>query len=850
MFAPTPRTFITANIAASRQLRREFDAARKAEGALLWDSPDILPRDAWLRRSWNECVWREPAATPLLLTRSQELTLWEEAIQATTRDVLLNSRATAFAASEAWRLLHSWREDIYPGAAVWDETSFDSSDDTRAFFQWMRKVRQQLRERDWITMAEIPGELLSRVSPGAMESSHSITLYGFDEIAAVDRRLFNALGAVETRTRNEMGQRSRVACHDRADELTQAAAWARRKLEAESGVTANIGILVPDLASVASLAERIFDDVLHPAYGFQDGSRAFSLNAGKSLAEAPIVATALLALRLLNGMPREESAMLWRSPFLGIEPGEAARLDVELRRRKVEFSDLHVESVRRRFPEMAVAAVALPERLRPSQWSTAFSRLLRVSGWPGTRALTPVENQALEAWRDALSELARLDLVVGPISCSGAISRLETIAQGTRVALDDDNGRVWILDITDAAALRFDALWIAGLHAGAWPPRARPNPFLPVALQRAAGMPHCSAEREIVSAKRVMERLFSSASEVVCSHPAQAADEQQRPSPLIAGLPLSPELARPDTPMRRVFLNGPILELRPAEAPLPLPAGTLQRGGTSVLANQSACPFRAFAIHRLRAREMDEVDVGLSAMERGSVVHKALELLWRELQSQEQLRTLERDALESLIRSSADAALGHFVTRREGSPALDQFRALEQARLENLLRNWLMVENNRQNFVVIRKEDERTIEISGLTIKIRVDRVDRYDDGTHAIVDYKTSKKISTDMWEGDRPEAPQLPLYATKSDVPISDVAFGQITTESVEWKGLQGSDLRPQLPIWRDVVGKLAKDFMEGRTDVDPREKPDPCQFCSLSALCRVTEFKKIPARARNDE
>ncbi len=300
--------------------------------------------------------------------------------------------------------------------------------------------------------------------------------------------------------------------------------------------------------------------------------------------------------------------------------------------------------------------------------------------------------------------------------------------------------------------------------------------------------------------------------------------------------------------MSRVFLQAPDLEDRPGEEQVPLPAGTSQRGGTQVLADQSACPFRAFAIHRLRAREMDEADVGLSALERGSVVHKALELLWGELRTQARLKALPREALDSLIRSSADRALGQFASRRESSRALDQFRKLEQSRLEGLLRKWLEVENNRPNFEVIQNESARTVPVSGLMLDIRVDRIDRYDDGTHAIIDYKTSKEISTKMWQGERPEAPQIPLYATTSDVPVLEVAFAQVATASVKWKGLRGRDLREQLPTWKAVVQKLAEDFVNGRADVDPREKPDPCDLCKLGMLCRVTELRKPHAGESN--
>ncbi|HEV2199837.1 MAG TPA: PD-(D/E)XK nuclease family protein [Bryobacteraceae bacterium] len=842
MLAPASGTIITGNTQASRQLRRDFDAARRAQGHLVWDSPDILPCDAWLRRTWQEsiwqeCAWGDLAGTPVLLTRWQELTLWEEAIEATTRDVLLNSHATALAAADAWQMLHAWAAP--DNSSFLESSGFEESEDTRAFFTWMSRVREQLLGRGWITIAELPGELRKRLAKGAFRLSGPFSIAGFDEIAPADRRLFDALGAQESVGATNPGRAARATCHDAMDELTRAAVWARRKLEANPQL--RIGVVIPGLAAVAIITERIFDDILHPTWGFQRGQRPFQISVGTPLADVPVISAALVALSLVNGVPRDEAALIWCSPFVSIDPGEGARLELELLRQGVEYASLRIDSVKRRFPEMAAWAATLPARMPPSQWSAAFTRLLRLAGWPGPRTPSVEEHPALESWKDLLLELARLDSVLDFISSSGAISSVERMAAAKRLGTDDDNAPVQILDMSDATGSRFDALWIAGLHAGAWPRRAQPSPFLPLAMQRFAGMPRSSAERELAYAKRVTERLFASAPEIVCSFSANAEGHEERAAPFIADLPLLPEFAVADTVVRRVFASAPELEPRPAEGNLPLRAGTLQRGGTQVLADQSACPFRAFAVHRLQANEIDERDLGLSPIERGSIVHQALELLWKDLQTQAHLKARPFQDIEALIRSCVAAALGHYGAKREPSRAWNRFRKLEQARLEGLLRKWLDVESKRQPFTVIQSENARTVAISGLKLEIRVDRIDRYDDGTHAILDYKTSDGLSTSMWTGTRPEAPQLPLYATSSDEPISEVAFAQIATGSVMWEGLRGKALQEQLPRWDAVLKKLAGDFLNGRAEVDPDGAIRPCGRCHLHGLCRVKELGK---------
>jgi len=848
------RTIITLTTLASRQLGRDFDLARSHEGLLAWDSADILPRDAWLRRTWQEYSWSDPANAPVLLTRWQELVLWEDAVAALERDVLLNASATAAVAAQAWQLLHSWQAPQAPDLSF-DFSPFEASDDSEAFFAWMSRVRKKLRDRDWITSAELPGVLRARLASGEMPAPGAITLAGFDEFTAADRRLFDAVRAKELPSPVAASRVEKVACRDAADELTRAATWARRKLETQPNM--RIGVAAPGLASLAAMAERIFDDVLHASFGFADagGRKAFSISSSASLASTPMVSAALLALRLIEGVPREEAAMLWRSPFLRIDPEEGARLDVELRRHNVEDVRLSMHSLQRRFPALTAAARTLPARAKPSAWSAAFSRLLKLSGWPGVRPLTTIEHRTLESWKDLLSEFARLDVVLESISCGSAVSRLERMAMASASASNGEISPIQILDISESAGSHFDVLWIAGLHAGAWPPRAKPNPFLPLALQRMAGMPGSSADREFAAAKRVTERLFASAAEVVCSFPAHAADEEQQASPFLALLPSLTESLQGDTAAHHVFAQTPTLEPRPSEANLALPEGTVQRGGTSVIANQSACPFRAFAIHRLRAREMDEPDVGLSALDRGTLAHRVLEYLWKDLQTQARLLALSTEALEEVIRVCVNRALEKHVATQEPSPALAQFRQLEQGRLERLVGKWLDVEKTRPPFTVIQTEATSKVLLEGLILELRVDRIDQYDNGPDengalAIIDYKTSKQLKKEMWLGERPEAPQLPLYAVTSDVPISEVAFAQLTTTSTKLVPMCGAELQEQLPRWDRVVRKLAADFLDGRAEVDPRAKPSPCDLCRLHALCRVRELRIPPHEEDRDE
>ena len=61
--------------------------------------------------------------------------------------------------------------------------------------------------------------------------------------------------------------------------------------------------------------------------------------------------------------------------------------------------------------------------------------------------------------------------------------------------------RIEMLGVLEASGLEFDALWLAGMSAERWPPRVAPNPLLPLAWQRARGVPRADAAHALAFAQ-------------------------------------------------------------------------------------------------------------------------------------------------------------------------------------------------------------------------------------------------------------------------------------------------------------------------------------------------------------
>jgi len=53
-----------------------------------------------------------------------------------------------------------------------------------------------------------------------------------------------------------------------------------------------------------------------------------------------------------------------------------------------------------------------------------------------------------------------------------------------------------------------------------------------------------------------------------------------------------------------------------------------------------------------------------------------------------------------------------------------------------------------------------------------------------------------------------------------------------------------------WRDYIEEMARDFLAGRAEVDPRDYPKTCENCGLQALCRIQENLGLQDDKEDDE
>ncbi|HET8551754.1 MAG TPA: PD-(D/E)XK nuclease family protein [Gammaproteobacteria bacterium] len=863
----TGATIVTVNDRLARRVRQAWGDRCRAAGEAAWETPPVLPFGGWLSSLYaarrDAAFGGAPAVNVHLLTPVQAEAVWARLIaRSRPGSELLQPAAAAEAAVEAWRLCQAWRVPLDRLKA--------GNDDSVAFAGWAQAYEDLCAREGWLDAARLSDWLRGELDHLALPQR--LIFAGFDEWTPQQTALLEALAAPGvTVVREGLPPASAqsvdaIAAADADAELAAAARWAADQLRAD--INLRVGIVVPDLEMRREAAIRAVTAAVDPgALAVEARGEALPVNVslGAPLAAQPLVHDALLALD--NVHPPFDVAplgALLRSPFLGGAERERCRraqLDVQLRNHgeaQIMAVTLELFAKRAECPlwmsywgAFRKVLEDAPRAASPRVWAETLDAALSTLGWPGERSLDSSEYQTVAAFRELLTELARLEPVVAaPMRRSEALGQLKRLAARRRFQPKSNEAPIQVLGLLEAAGLDFDRLWITGMDDRRWPARPEPNPFIPPAVQREYGLPHASAARELAFAEAITRRLTGAAPKVVVSWPARDGDVALRPSPLIdvSGQRVEVKVLPEATWCGQIYAARRLETLVDDQAP-PLAAGAAIRGGTGLLKEQAACPFQAFARRRLGAEVPAPVAPGLNAAVRGQLVHAVLERFWSAVGNRATLAAMDTEARSAAIDAAVDAAVAREAKRRPAT-LLPRLCALERARLRGLLTQWLEIELARAPFEVTARETDAELTVGDMTLRFRIDRIDKLADGCEAVIDYKTGR-VGGGVWDGDRPDEPQLPAYALARGDKVAAVLFASLRRGELGWRGIaddttgirplyKGADAEDLAALrgeWRVTLDRLAAAFGDGEARVDPKT-PQTCRYCELGSLCRIAE------------
>jgi ATP-dependent helicase/nuclease subunit B len=872
---------VTASERAARSVTGAFNRSRRAEGLSAWLAPNIQDWKIFVRNVWDE----RNLDSRLVLNSLQEHSVWAGIVTAAAPEAARLAGARdrlAALAMEAHGLICAYAPHLLNKKArsAWDQ-------DAAAFSDWLARFDEICRVSSLISAARLPLELMQALKQDSAGRA-PLLLAGFDRVLPTQRELFATWGASTQVSLGEIAVQ--IGFHqatDPASELAACAVWCKQRLAANP--YGRLLVATQDVPARRGEIERAFLRLACEGGSASAASSIFEFSLGVPLSQIALVRGASLLLHWLTE-PIEEHELDWllstnqtassRVESLALTAFMRALRRKDMQRTRWMLADFLRQKPAATLPAAWVARVTqaqrrLQEFARRPQSAVAAAELvpelLELAGWPGVRPLASAEFQARRRWQQTVDDCASLGFNGRPIEWKEFLAVLDRAVNETLFAPESQDAPILIAGPAESAGLAADAIWFLDATEDAWPASGATHPLIPLAAQRAAGMPHASPRLDWELADTVTRRLLASASEVHFSYATQNEGVEARPSRIVeqlAGAPqlLSAALAVPAIPPP---LAAPIEDA----SQIPFPAGDAP-GGSATLTAQSQCAFKAFATARLGAQSWEPAEPGLTAKERGQLLHDVLHSVWsgppHGIRSHQELLAVQN--LNSFVADHVRRVFATQMTSRATESMPQNYLALEETRLNRLVTEWLLYECGRIPFSVLDTEQKTSVSVDGLPLKVRLDRIDRLIDGSLLVVDYK-SGDVSPSDWDLPRPDDLQLPLYADFAvgldSNEIGGLVFAKVRAGETEFCGkvrdakatlranLRGNTnlvKKPldseQLSAWKQYIEELALDFLAGRAVVNPRKYPETCERCGLQVVCRVSENPPLSGDENSEE
>lgn len=820
---------ITPNNRLSAQLLNDF-AAKHLNLNQAVAKPVCLPYQSFLQYLLQKLQHASPEIKhPLLLTGAQERYLWQKII---TNHANLSIVPHI---QEAWNRCRTWQVDI-------NAPEFHSTSQCQLSQQLQIKFKDYLDKHNLITQASLVNYLLKPLPV----HKQTIIFACFDDYTPSQLLLQEHLTSLENEIHHFDLQETRAEyqqyiAKDSPDEKQALLTWLREKVQSN---TDNIAIVMPNIAEQGQELVRLIKKQLPDV--------RLNISLGESLDTFLIISHALRWITLNeNLIPQSDVRLLLNSPFIGgsqseftkrIELAQSSKL---LSKRNILTQDF-IQECQKTAPILSNIlknTSKYPDSATPATWSKIFTKRLSEFGFPGDYPLSSTGYQCLQRLHDVFAEFKSLALLDKYMSKEQALSTCSDLIQQSIFQPQNTAAQVNILGLLEASGCTFSSIWVNNLTDKCLPGKTNFSAFIPIELQKNLCMPHATNSRELQFAKQQLQRLKSSCNEIVFSYPSFIDDIPMLGSPLLHAMPkanFSIANSKPDDTCKLVTYNENYKHSVTDPSTI--------KGGTSLLANQAKCPFKAFAKHRLYAITRDDIFDWPNNLERGQMLHQILEIFWERTNNQSQLKTLSSENLTKIIQEIINEIVNS--DKQSQIAEIDTIIASgEIERLTKLVTNAITWELSRPDFKINAIEKSYKIKLGEIDFNIRIDRIDTLigSSAEQVVIDYK-SNIPSSKPWKDERPLEPQLLIYALL-EPSISCIMYLELKNSQVNAHGISATDLHINgikpikttedwaslKELWQHQLTELANEFCAGDCQPQP-SKASICQTCDLQDLCKV--------------
>lgn len=869
----------------SRHLKMQAALLQSVAGKRSWFAKGKISTVS----QWLEQLWLDMLPDEQLLYPVQELAVVKQVADKSglLPDNLISSTSTARRIAQAYSQFIKFK---LPD----DQDAFKFKREYEVFWKWKELIAAQCKKDGCVFRAELPSRVETALQKGLIQVPSKIVVVGVlytnpSEQAVLDLMVEQGAELIVLEFDNEAESQTLVRAPSQEDEFEHVASWVNNLLkpfiETPHGAP-SIAILVPDMKAyqgplIEALTMNVSPAAQMPAVEGVEAREPWDISSGSTLGTRPMIRAAMAILAMSKHRTDMDTfSRVLRSEWVGgskKEGAERALVDIWLREnqglnmggsdflRALEACKTKVVDFKDRFKAILTAQEEAASSMFPSEWADFFSTTLTTMGWPEADVLSSSNYQTLEAWEGALKLFRSLDYQLGGCNYERAVMWLREIVDTQQFQPRIGHvAPVAIMSYTDAVGLRFDHVWMLGATNQVMPLPADPSPFLPIELLASAGVPEATSEGQLEKAMRLKRALMATADDVtVSSFEHDDRGSNVGPSELFGPWPMAERLETRWTGFEGNQIGGLNRDQFDEETVPGVSADEQAKltGGVSIFKNYAMEPFFAFACNRLKSDPFPKTIAGFDPRIQGIMLHLCLELFWKDVKTQDQLKSFSaielNEKIESIIEQVCQKSL-YRLQWRYGKQLIN----LEKARLHTLMTDWMKHEANREwPFEVVGFEERTEANVHGVVITVTLDRIDMIkppeQEPFSVLIDYKSGANIQFSTLNAKNLLEPQLPIYVTAvkpSSIGLKSmdgIALAQVNAKAMRFhtRSAQTAHLEPgkprsgdvatlaqwegQVASWNERLNEMAHGFLTGEGTIASFEKALPMGYEHLKVL-----------------
>jgi ATP-dependent helicase/nuclease subunit B len=451
--------------------------------------------------------------------------------------------------------------------------------------------------------------------------------------------------------------------------------------------------------------------------------------------------------------------------------------------------------------------------------------------------------EAAAAFCTEMLEAADLEHRIAPTAYPALLAQLMAARPVRSRAPRQPRLHIW--GQLEARLQHADLLLLGGLNEGTWPALADPGPWLSGGMREALGLSPVErriglAAHDFVEAACARDVVLSRAEKDAQGNPTVPSRWLVRLETLLAGAGAQQAGDTEWCAWAHALDQAPTARPEPRPAPAPPVTARPRELSVSDIGLWMKDPYDLYARRILALGPLEALEADPGALERGNVIHKALERFVRAYPDE-----LPADATRRLLDLGRE--LFEVFSHRP------QVMALWWPRFERVAA-WVTEQERarRAGAVEILAEVRGLLELDApagkFRLKARADRLERHPDGRVTVVDYKTGGL--PDRTEVVTGFAPQLPLEAAMVEVgafdrigraAVADVLFWRLRGDETGGEERRAANLDPAELGAQALAGlqRLIAHYDRRQTTYQARPKPEVAWRGDYDHLARRGEW-----------